>query len=349
MDQSLVGGNPMKQVATAAPLSTVASRMPDRVKHALRSAVLRANGWAGRYRDVVWIVGDGRSGTTWLGEVLNAHQSYRSMFEPLHPLNTPLISNASCFRYARPGDADAELHGLLESVFSGSFLHPRVDFENRRLTYSGLLVKDIYGHLFFKWASVNFPHVKRIILLRHPFAVALSKQKLRHWGWMEDPTRFFDQPHLLEDHLHPFESLIRTTEGYFEKAVMVWAVIHHVLFKQISGEDAIVVCYEDLCSNPEPELRRLLQHTGKGSSVGPVDPALLARIQVPSRVSKKHSAVLTKTTNLVNTWSSELSAAQVATGYAILDAFGLGGIYGTGTMPNPDAIRSLLGKPVPTS
>lgn len=334
----------MTRAATKPPPTT---HLPTGIKHFLRRTVVRLNGRAGRYRDVVWVVGDGRSGTTWLGEILNARHRYRSMFEPLHPQNAPLFPKTDPFRYTRPGDTDAPLHDLLESVFSGTFTHPAVDLENRHLLYSGLLVKDIYAHLYFKWACVNFPKVKRIILLRHPFAVAVSKQKLKHWGWMEEPARFLDQPLLRDDYLRPFESLIRSTEGYIERAVLVWAVIHHVLFKQITSKDALVVCYEDLCTNPEPELRRIQLHIGQGSATQPVDPAMLARIQAPSRVSKKHSAILTGSKDLLDTWRRELSSEQVATGLAILDAFGLGSLYGNANTPNHDAINALLGKTDP--
>ena len=43
----------------------------------------------GDFSKTIWLVGDGRSGTTWIANLLNADNSYREMFEPFHPQKVP--------------------------------------------------------------------------------------------------------------------------------------------------------------------------------------------------------------------------------------------------------------------
>ena len=38
---------------------------------------------------VGWMVGSGRSGTTWLASLINADHTMREVFEPVHPLFFP--------------------------------------------------------------------------------------------------------------------------------------------------------------------------------------------------------------------------------------------------------------------
>jgi hypothetical protein len=58
----------------------------DRVLRHSRKSALVANYCAGRFRyPIVWVIGDGRSGTTWLMELINWRKTYREMFEPFHP------------------------------------------------------------------------------------------------------------------------------------------------------------------------------------------------------------------------------------------------------------------------
>ncbi len=45
----------------------------------------------------------------------------------------------------------------------------------------------------------NSPKIKPILLIRNPYAVALSKTERKHWGWMNDPKEFLLQKSLREN------------------------------------------------------------------------------------------------------------------------------------------------------
>lgn len=142
--------------------------------------VIRVNYLLDRFREVVWIVGDGRSGTTWLSEIVNHGKRYRDMFEPFHPLAGRQMNGMDFFKYLQAECDDDVFYRLARKVFTGELQNSRVDAQNNRHLYEGLLIKDIFANLILGWAHNRFPDVKKIFLLRHPFAVALSKRRLQH-------------------------------------------------------------------------------------------------------------------------------------------------------------------------
>ena len=54
------------------------------------------------YRRSVYLAGDGRSGTTWISEIINCDNRYRYMFEPFHPSFVPLASHFRFFSICGP-------------------------------------------------------------------------------------------------------------------------------------------------------------------------------------------------------------------------------------------------------
>lgn len=263
------------------------------------------------------------------------------MFEPFHPLYVPKMRHVGYFKYLRPHCENEAFYALAREVFTGNLQHHRIDGYNKRLFYNGLLIKDIYANLFISWVHVRFPAVKKIFLLRHPFAAALSKQKLKDWSWMTEPSAFLGQRALYEDYLKPFETLIKRTEDFFEKQVLIWSIIHYVPLRQLNEQDVLLVFYEELASEPERELKRLFAYLYGLTGRQAPGPKPLERIRKPSRFSRKNSAIK-QGKNLCDGWRKELSRSQVDKGLEILRAFGLDRIYSDRLMPDREAAERLL-------
>jgi hypothetical protein len=194
------------------------------------------------------------------------------------------------------------------------------------------------------WAHNHFPQVQKVLILRHPFAVALSKQKLKHWHWMENPKDFFKQRNLCADYLAPYEDFINEVSGdYFERQVLIWAIIHDVLFKQLSREQIHVVFYEELCANPVETLANLFEYLDNGENAEDISAELLKRVNVPSRFSMNDKFFHLKK-SLSASWQDDLSYHQIDRAMEILDKFGLSEIYGTNVMPNKAAAARRFNK-----
>lgn len=281
----------------------------------------------GNYKDPIWLVGDGRSGSTWLSDLINWDRRYRELFEPFHPYIVNRVKDYHLFQYMRQDEIDSDLGDFLRSIFSGEFKHFRTDVSQIRLFYEGLIVKDIFAHHLIPWVHANIPHVKKILIIRNPFAVALSKQKLaKKWIWMTEPKDFFKQHNLCDDYLNPFEDVIQSIDDndFIEKQVLIWAIIHYVPLSALNEKDIYIIFYEDLVSNPLKELEKLFSFLGIEYLLE--DKNLLKRIHVPTRTTKDfHKGSPNK--SAVSSWKNELSTKQISQGLQIIERFQLSNIY----------------------
>jgi hypothetical protein len=249
---------------------------------------LTANYLLGRYRrDVIWVVGDGRSGTTWLSSIINWRGRYREMFEPFHPALVPIMRSLRPFQYVRVGSLGGEFRDLVDMVFSGRLRDARVDSQTAPHLHSGLLVKDIFVQLFVAAVLHELPAIKLVLIIRNPINVALSKLKLRSWWWPEDPRLFLDQENLIKDYLHPFEAQIANCSSDFLVCqVMIWAILHYVLLRQRPQYRAHVVFYESLRTSPERELTKLFRFLQTDAFRHGTPTALLDVVNRPSRMTR---------------------------------------------------------------
>lgn len=293
---------------------------------------------------VIWIVGDGRSGTTWLANLINYQQSYRFMFEPLHPWRWRFLSQANPYLYLSR-QTGAEYLPIFRQIFSGQLHDWRMDKHSQVMNNdNGLLIKDIFGHFCLKWVDQHFPTVKKVLLLRHPFAVALSKLKLRKlgWAWLDEPQQLFAHPQLYADFLQPFEEILQDVASNFEKQVLAWAIIHYVALVQLNGAQIHLLFYEELCANFEQEMRRLLAYLGEDGADQPLDERLLREGHTPSQTTTEWSAI-SQNGDLLAGWSQQLTAKEMGMGDYILNVFGLGQIYNSSRlMPDRQAAEFLL-------
>jgi len=154
------------------------------------------------------IAGSGRSGTTWILDVLTEANNLRPVFEPL---NSDGVSEARdfCNRYIKENEYEPELKHFMEKVFNGKLNHiwpntrslpfklrPNIsqmtswDYNYNLLSrykkfcirYTNYLrkkslrpiTKFIRANLMLDWLSANF-NPRIIFLVRHPGAVTASK------------------------------------------------------------------------------------------------------------------------------------------------------------------------------
>jgi Sulfotransferase family len=287
------------------------------------------------YRRSVYLAGDGRSGTTWLSEIINCDNRYRYLFEPFHPAFVPLVKHFRFFQYLRPDDQNESFLKPAHRVVTGAFRSPRVDSLNKKRIATRRLIKDIFSNLFLKWLQVRFPDMPLILVIRHPCAVAASKMKLKEWIWSVNPSDFLDQPELMADYLEPYRGLIKQTTDEFDKQILHWCLTHYVPLKQFRRGEVHLVAYEHLCEFREREIRRLFAFVGRT-----FDPKALEASSKPSATITQDSAVVRKA-DLVSGWLEKISPAQRRRACEIMKAFGLD-IYADGPMPLIDDLASCL-------
>ena len=295
----------------------------------------------GNYRNTTFLAGTGRSGTTWLEDIINYRRDHRILFEPFHSKEVPQLAHWNYRQYLRPATSDERYLDPARKILQGRIRNAWVDQYNTKHLVGKRLVKDIRANLILRWIHAHFPEIPLVLLLRHPCAVASSKLLL---GWKTHLTDFTNQRELLDDHLAPYLDVLQSARDDFDRHILLWCVENLIPLRQFAPGEIHVCFYEHLCLEPEREARALTTYLRRD-----FDPALVPRMSAPSALSMQHSAIV-KGENVVDSWRKRIEPAQVARAVELLRVFGLDRIYDAGSLPRmrgEDAleIASLHGLP----
>jgi hypothetical protein len=295
-------------------------------------SLLAANGLR-KLEDVIWLIGDARSGTTWVANLLNHRGNYREMFEPFHPTLVPAAQFLDRCQYVRPGQDWPELERLSTRIFSGSFHYRRVDKGVRLKAYQGLLVKDICANLFAHWAATKFPQVRTVLLIRNPFAVAASKLEKSDWNWFDQPAQLLDQPELHDDFLYPHAELIRETAARRDPLlinILIWSILNSIPLRQFGDTELQTIFYEDAFRDPSEMVASVLR-----MPQSELDPSIVKR---PSKVAGQN---ILRGNCPLTSWKNKFDDSQVREGNRILEHFGLNRLYSASGMPDRAALNEF--------
>lgn len=286
----------------------------------------------GDYRDTVILAGSGRSGTTWVQELINNQNDFRIMFEPFHSLKIDLLKTWNFRQYIRSDDSRDMFLIPATRILSGGIRHKWIDRYNRKTFPGKRLIKDIRIQLLLHWIKGHFPEIPIIVLLRHPCAVANSRLKQ---GWPAHLEDFLIQDDLFDDFLDPFRQEIENAKDLFDQQIFMWCIENYVPLKQFKENEILVVFYEQLCRNPHQEMSRMMEYIGKSFSSDMLD-----KISRPSAQSRKDSAIISGV-DPVSAWRNDISDEQVKRAVEILRMFGLHQVYSDSDMPLVDGSKAL--------
>ena len=283
----------------------------------------------GDHTETVFLAGSGRSGTTWLSDLINHDSGYRQIFEPFHPQKVEDFRGFGSKQYLRPGDRREAFLEPARRAVTGELLRSRWTDRGGAPGAGRRLVKDIRANLLLGWLAENFPGMPIVLLMRHPCAVVSSRLAL---GWRDNLDETMAQRDLVEDHLLPVEGRILSARDPFERHLFLWCIDNHVPLRQFSPGGIHLCFYEKLLLDPEPELRRLFAFLGRE-----FDDGILGKLERPSSTSRRWSRPS------ADGWRSRVAGEQVARAGEVLGLFGLDRVYGPGTMPDPAGALALMG------
>jgi hypothetical protein len=240
-----------------------------------------------RMKRPILVTGMPRSGTSWVGKMLDASGSVVYVNEPLNPQHPPggspgvlrvdvshrfeYICAANEHRYL-PAFRDLislRYHALDEvkknhsgpdllrlAKYWSSFLRGRV--RGRRP-----LVDDPFAVFSAGW-FVERLDCDAIVIVRHPAAVVNSRKQLGH---TIDFRHLLDQPLLMHDWLDPFraemEALRRGPTDVIGQGSLLWRMVYHVVDRQRAARPGLrVVRHEDLSFDPVREYASLYHGLG---------------------------------------------------------------------------------------
>ena len=279
------------------------------------------------YRATVLLLGSARSGTTWVGEVIDRHHDHRVVFEPLRADRVPAARVFANGQYLRRVDTDPRYLDPMTAILTGRMRNPWADHLNHVVIARRRLVKEIRANLLVPWLVDRFPGMPVVLLVRHPLGVAVSRREL---GWSDHLGDELAQPALVHDHLTAEQAgFLDGLTDPFARAVAQAGLETLVPLRMSSPAELLAVTYEGLVSQPRVQAERVLRHVGQEP-----DQALDAALERPSHLARADSAVRTGA-DRASAWMSRVDAADQARAAQVLHQLGLDAVYSVAD-PYPD-------------
>jgi hypothetical protein len=277
----------------------------------------------------ILLSGSGRSGTTWLANIITASHGFGYIFEPFDHRKVKEAKHLPLRTYMRPEENYPERAEFVKRVLSGKIHNSWTDRDNKNFFVWKYLVKSIRANLMLAWIDRNF-HCPIIYLIRHPCAVVLSKIKS---NWDTHLEIFLEQNELMRDYLNGFKKIIRAAKNPLQKHTVMWCIENLIPLDQFKRYNWIICTYEGLCNNKEKEVDRIFARLG-----------LKRTKQVNSAINnfyqtRKDSAVRVGK-NPVCDWKNQLSKKDVADILGIVDDFGIK-LYGENPMPRTEHLQKF--------
>lgn len=200
----------------------------------------------------ILVIGNPRSGTSWIGSMLGCAPEALYYQEPCNPKANGTNDMTIVDRYVRKDMRDLQLSGLLDDAFSG-LPSLRMFWAEKRLRrlWPGyrIVVKEVVTVISIDWIY-NLYKPLLLIVIRHPCDVILSDlDQGSHSG--ETLEILLKQEMLVDDHISPYLPIINKANSIFEKMSVIWAIRHRILANFLAEHsDANIIYYEDLCTNP---------------------------------------------------------------------------------------------------
>ena len=193
----------------------------------------------------VFISSFGRSGSTFLAQLLNYKRDYRILFEPLKEHEQYGFDFEQWIPTSERSTTRQDIIHYFSNMMAGKLSSNWIDRDNKAGIYTKRIVKEVRSNLLIPWLTETFPFVRFIVLLRNPFDVYNSWTKsgwengfeLRdilskiRWGQTFDTT--FYQDFLNE-------------QNEFLCFIYAWIIYNYPPLKLTANDNLLVVKYEDL-------------------------------------------------------------------------------------------------------
>lgn len=215
----------------------------------------------------IFILGLGRSGTTWVSDIVSKYSGGLILFEPLHP---QIYSDVSSIIY-QESIMSAEVVEHIDAVLSKQLKHDwllrnhlpstidQVDpkYVETIWEYSEIIgLKSIRLNTSFI-SLVEHYSAKAIYIIRHPLAVIASiRNRPQFWedlGWGQHWRLFNNHIRGLN-----FQKLSAGCTTHIEQLAFMWGYLNLRALKQLHHINSKPVFYEDLYTHPFDQVKDIL-------------------------------------------------------------------------------------------
>lgn len=218
---------------------------------------------------MVFVLGFGRSGTTWVSDIISKCKRGLLLFEPLHPS----VNVEMSYKYAYSLEPDDKLKKYFDNILEKQIkkdwllrnhVPDRLEKTSEKIKKDIWENCDIYGiksirtNFMMDWIYENYG-AKIIYLKRDIFSVVSSIIKRNFWefGWPETYNIFINKVKYYIDYIE--------YDDYISKIASMWCIT----FILTKNNKALNVFYEDLFLNPFSEAKKILEHIEYKNNIHP--------------------------------------------------------------------------------
>ncbi len=196
------------------------------------------------------VTGSHRSGSTWIGRVIEQSNDFVYVDEPLQLSNTssPVSNVKYWFPYIKSDDKQI-IEDLLAIKESASIEQKRALFKDPMAFFSiDTFIDELESDI--------------LISVRHPAGFVSSIKRL---GWTHDFNHFLEQEELMDSYLYPFRNEIRdfskNKKDIVDQGILLWNIINlnTLKFKQ-KYPQIYIVRHEDLSLDPVNEFQKIFSY-----------------------------------------------------------------------------------------
>lgn len=289
-----------------------------------------------RVSSPVVVLGFGRSGTTWVADIISKASGQLLLFEPFHPAVCPFSKNI-CYksnfdsilaakhwetvstknirnRWLLRNHLNSPLEGLssefIEYVWNESKI---LGFKSIRINHN------------IHWVS-KYLHARVVFIIRHPLAVVSSLLNRpsfwEEYGWafhwetfVENTIQFHP---VLEDIRSELLSIMESIHERYEQFIFMWCITHMISLQSLAELNIQPFFYDDLYKNPFEVGRSILKNIGlEDLSLHP------AHLFTPSMVSLRTVHDIHMETKPSFFWEKTLSGNETLTALRLLKELSL--------------------------
>jgi hypothetical protein len=262
--------------------------------------------------EAILLAGSGRSGTTWLADLLCTAPRIQQIYEPTHPTFISSIRTLTGYDtrdpyirsyYINPVASDIDWYKFWHDVLVGKIRNHWTDRSRTSWFPSRYLVKLIRANLMLGYVYDHFqPYI--IYLLRHPCAVVYSRLNKVNPPWHADIADILSQEQLVEDHLRPWLKQIESEKDQIGAHAVWWAVENRIAQKHLEQRKHYCITYEALSIDPVNELEKICTFSGINDSS--ID---TTKISTPSRMATPGTFIPSSTDRL-SEWKKGFSRSE---------------------------------------
>ncbi len=238
-----------------------------------------------------------------MANIIAANPDGSVIFEPFD--NRPVgLGNGRFFPLVIRGRRVASpIRSAAVDALAGRINTPWTNRLGHRVRAPRRVVKSIRANSMLAWIDRQF---KPVILdmLRHPCSVVLSRMRL---SWDTHIDEMLDQQALVDDYPTPYLPLIQSARTPVQRQAIMWCLENVVALNQMPEQTWTVVTYEQLVTNPDRQIRRVLNAVDVAAT-----PLLARAIRRNSVVTRPDSPILSGNSPITE-WQNYLRAAKSLT------------------------------------